>query len=355
MSFLSKAEGPARTPRPFTRRQARQNARFLDALARTGNSRLAARLLGVHRSTYTKRRAKSPLFAAQWDMALAAAHARLHKAGEAPPEILPGTGRKRADWPVDSRALEGEALGTMRSMVAGARSRQASRTQGYEPVIVRLESGRHQLRLARPGRMTRAAEQAFLRALSASANVRLSAAAAGFSHSAFYLRARKSPAFAREMRLALEIGYTRVEAAALMAAAPESHEDDGWRHNDPPPIPPMTASQALQLLALHQKRVELGVVPDPLRRRRGESPGAKSMRLALMHEARLERDREAYRVAEAARGEPDNDPEDGEGIAPLPQLDKVTGWSKATGKPPHNADLAMFGGWRIGDWEKRRR
>lgn len=43
--------------RPFTRRQALQNAAFLEALARTGNARLAARSLGVHRSTFTKRRA----------------------------------------------------------------------------------------------------------------------------------------------------------------------------------------------------------------------------------------------------------------------------------------------------------
>lgn len=312
-------------PRPFTRRQALQNAAFLDAVARTGNARLAARELGVHRSTYTKRRSKCALFAAQWDMALAAAQARLHKAGGTPPP-------------------------------AGPRPAGSRRTEGWEPVVVRLKSGRCQLRLARPGRMTRAAEQAFLSALSASANVRLAAAAAGFSHSSFYLRAKKSPAFAREMRLALASGYERVEAAALRAALPESHQHDAWRHNDPPPVPPMTPSQALQLLSLHQKRVELGAVPDPLRRRRGESPEAMSMRLSLMYEARLERDREAYRVAQAARGEPDDGPEDGEGIAPLPQLDKVTGWSKADpARLPHDPDKAMFGGWRIGDGQRRKR
>jgi hypothetical protein len=38
-------------PRPFTRRQSLQNARFLEALAQTGNARLAAQSLGVHRST----------------------------------------------------------------------------------------------------------------------------------------------------------------------------------------------------------------------------------------------------------------------------------------------------------------
>jgi hypothetical protein len=49
-------------------------------------------------------------------------------------------------------------------------------------------------------------------------------------------------------------------------------------------------------------------------------------------------------------------PDDGEGIAALPQLDQVTGWSGANpAKTAHNPDLAMFGGWRIGDWKKQRR
>jgi hypothetical protein len=65
--------------RPFTRRQALQNQAFLEALGEAGNPRLAARLLGVHRSTYQKRRAKSAAFAQDWDAALAAAHACFHE------------------------------------------------------------------------------------------------------------------------------------------------------------------------------------------------------------------------------------------------------------------------------------
>jgi len=57
--------------RHFTRRQSLQNARFIAALRRTGNARLAASQLGVHRATYTKRRARNPAFAAVWDAALA--------------------------------------------------------------------------------------------------------------------------------------------------------------------------------------------------------------------------------------------------------------------------------------------
>jgi hypothetical protein len=69
--------------RPFTRAQALQNFAFTDALARTGNARLAARELGAHRSTFTKRRARSAAFAAEWDAALAYVTARLN-AGQEP-------------------------------------------------------------------------------------------------------------------------------------------------------------------------------------------------------------------------------------------------------------------------------
>ncbi|HEV2079220.1 MAG TPA: hypothetical protein VGR19_04910 [Allosphingosinicella sp.] len=75
-------------PRPFTRRQSLQNARFLEALAQTGNARLAAQSLGVHRSTYTKRRSKDAAFAARWESALAPPGAignRAQKAANPPP------------------------------------------------------------------------------------------------------------------------------------------------------------------------------------------------------------------------------------------------------------------------------
>ncbi|HEY0028778.1 MAG TPA: hypothetical protein VGC35_13005 [Allosphingosinicella sp.] len=70
-------------PTPAARRRTRENARFLAALTRTGNARLAARELGVHRATYTKRRARDPAFAAAWAAALAAArpHRRRPRVG----------------------------------------------------------------------------------------------------------------------------------------------------------------------------------------------------------------------------------------------------------------------------------
>ena len=292
----------ARPPRPFTRGQVMENEAFLAALVRTGNAREAARCLGFNRSTFTKRRARHPAFATAWDAALATAHARL-----------------------------------------GPRGAQG----GGETRLVRTASGRVQLRRATTRRLTRAAEQAFLAALSATANVRLAAAAAGFSHSAFYLRRREDPGFAREMRMALGIGYERLEAAMLESFQPESHTHDAWRHNDPP-IPPMTPAQALHLLTLHQKEARLGGTPEPLRRRRGETSDLRSLRLQLIAEARLERQREAFRVAEAERRSRAG-PEPGEAAPMLPALDQVAGWSKAAGTlADGTAEGALFGGWQRG-------
>ena len=335
--------------RPFTRRQALQNQAFLEVLRATGNPRLAASLIGVHRSTYTKRRAKSAAFATGWDAALAAAHARFHLSGgprppENPPLRLQGRGTAR-------RAVEGQSL----------------RTKGGELFVGRTRGGRLQLRRAPPGWMTKAGEQAFFFALSATANVRLSAAAAGFSHSAFYAKARLHAPFAREMRLSLHTGYERVECALIAAGLPESHEDDAWRHNDPPPIPPMTANQAIQLLSLHEKSVRQGWERPHRRKRRGEPWETYTERLRAMWTAEKNREAEdaALRRAaqyedEGSRGEASWDWRLPEEPPPpqLPPLALVTGWSKADPdrvKVTHNPDLALFGGWRLKDWEKKKR
>ena len=95
--------------RPFTRRQALQNRAWLEALRQTGNPRLAALMLGVHRSTYLKRRAKSAAFAQDWDAQLAAAHADFHGAGgPRPPESPPGTVARNCPHPPSHRTKGGE-------------------------------------------------------------------------------------------------------------------------------------------------------------------------------------------------------------------------------------------------------
>ncbi|PZO72967.1 MAG: hypothetical protein DI640_10870 [Sphingomonas taxi] len=319
------------TPDRFTRRQTAQNAVFLAALRRTGNAREAASTLGYNRSTFTKRRAAHPAFAAKWDAALAFASAALKD----PPRH--GEGDRRPE-------------------VGGGGGSPQPRRADTAPTTTRTANGRLQLRRPPANRLGHAAEQAFLTALSATANIRLSAAAAGFSHSAFYARRKASPAFAREMRLALEAGYEQVESALLAGSLPGAHDHDEWRHNEPPPIPPMTANQALQLLHLHAKTVHFQEEPPHIKRRRGESSEAHSYRLTAMYEARQARDREAFDLAEAARrerGEPTlTNPYPVPRAVHLPALDQVTGWSKADpNKVPHNPGLALFGGWRLKDRE----
>lgn len=290
---------PSSGVRPLTRSQALENEAFLRALRRTGNVREAARAVGAHRAKFTRRRARHPAFAAAWDAALAIADAAL--------------------------------------------VRQESGTARAEPRVTRTASGRLQLRRAQPGRLDRAAEQRFLAALSATANIRLSAAAAGFRHGAFYQRRRGDAGFAREWRLALAQGYDQLEQALIAGTLPDAFRDDAWQHNDPPAIPPMTANQALQLLYLHQKEARLGGTAEALKTRRGKSRAARDERLTIMGEHRREREREAFDVAEAARlarGEPT--------IAdfligPLPDLAQVTGWSNATGEPAWDEARALFG------------
>lgn len=299
-------------PKPLTRAQQRENAAFLKHLRRTGNACEAARAVGCTRGKFTWRRRFHPAFAVAWDAALVLAHATFATA--------------RADRPRQP-PLDGE------------------------PYIRRSKTGRWQLRRAQKGLIDRAVRQRFLAALSASANVRLSAAAAGVNAISLYYHRRHNPGFAREWQLALEIGYERLELALLESAQPESFADDDWRRNDPPALPPMTVNQALQLLYLHQKEVRLGGTPEPLRRRKGESREARKERLTLMGEHRLERDRLAFRIMEAerlARGEPTYIDWEAEG-SPLPDLSQVTGWSKANGKPPTDPTRALFGGWRIGN------
>jgi hypothetical protein len=307
--------------RVLTRAQALQNRAFLKALRRTGNVRLACREVGAKYGTMQHRRRTHPAFALRWDAALAFAQARL------------GSGKKR-----ESRFRGNDGGGF--------------RTLGGEPRLVRLKNGKLQMRRAQAGKLTREAEQAFLAALSATCNVSLAAAAVGSCFGAFNRRRKKDPAFAREMRMALQHGYEALELALLESSLPVSHEHDEWRHNEPPAMPPMSVNQALQLMYLHQKAALLADEPTPMRRRRGESNAARNERLARMAEERDRRAREEFEVAEAERwatGEPAWGPagEDVRRRLGLPDLAQVTGWSRADpAKEAHDPDTALFGGWR---------
>lgn len=326
-------------PRPFTPLQAHENRLFLERFAMSGNVRLAAREAGVKYGTIQHRRRVNAAFAQAWEAAAAAVQARLHLAGgKRGPEPAPGRSRiappPGAAWSASPRRL-GEDY----------------RTKGGEPMVVRTRTGRLQIRLAHPDKLTRAAEQAFLRALAATANIRLAAAAAGASPAAFYRRRRRDPAFASEFRIALRIGYDRLEHAAMERTLQAMGRDGG----DPAwlagliadnPIPPLSWDQAFQQLCLHRNSVRLD----------GDRPPGRA--------ARIERDpiaafaaigRNIDAIKSAARFEAtgswrraDEPPPPG-----LVPLELVTGWSKASGRAPHHPGVALFGGWRIEDMEKR--
>jgi hypothetical protein len=325
-------------PRLFTRRQQAENDAFLEALRRTGNARLAAREIGVHRSTYLKRRARSAAFATDWDGALAAAHAAFHLSGGArPPEACPERSRRGGARPPETSAPAKPARVPARLHPLRTQTPQPPRTQGGEPTIVRTASGRLQLRRAAPARMTAAAEQAFLAALSATANVRLAAAAAGFAHSSFYARRSACPAFAREMRIALEIGYSRLEASLLARAHPASHSHAAWRHAELPPLRPVTFDEGFQLLCLHDKSVRHGWEQAHRRKRRTESDEAYVERLRAMWHVEEQRAREHEALLRATRYERTGGwrhPHEPAPPPPLPPLDLVTGWSKPPASPP---------------------
>ncbi|HEX8511833.1 MAG TPA: hypothetical protein VF688_01860 [Allosphingosinicella sp.] len=235
--------------RPFTPRQLRENARFLEALSRTGNARLACHVLGLNRSTYFKRRARSPAFAAAWEEAVEAADVSLLDE-----EHKPRSSRaKSRGAPSDSEQSPFDFAQDERTP-----ERKPTRTRGGEPHLVRLKSGRLQLRRALPGRMTPAAARAFFVALAATANVRRAAAEAGFAHSSFYAK-RAQPDFAAQMDAALDLGAFRLEWAAIeaalrSAARPNDPAPPEWQEDAASaPLPAMTPDQMLQLLAYRHR------------------------------------------------------------------------------------------------------
>ena len=319
---------------PSPRTSSARTARFLAALRRTGNVRLACRELGVHRGTYTKRRAKCAVFATEWDMTLAAAHAAFQLAGgermPAPSSPLP-----------DSR--EGPGVGPSTGL----------RTRGGEPMIVRQANGRLQLRLAPPGRMTEAAERRYLAALSATANVRLAAAAAGFAHSSFYARRKNWVGFRARMGQALKIGYDRLEYVVMertLQAIHGAEPEQGWLAEaiTGNPLPAFSFDQAFQTLCLHRNTVRLDGARPPGRRAKVEpNPHAAMFAIGRNIDAIERANHYAQSGTWSLPGEPAAD-------APqLPDLRHVTGWSgAATVKVTYQPGRALFGGWRIDTWEK---
>jgi hypothetical protein len=219
-------------PKPLTRAQVLENRAFLKLLRKTGNVRLAARELGLKYGTMQHRRRVQPAFAAQVEAAIVFAQVRLAK------RAGPSTIRSTAD-------------GSPPHRFAAGRNGGGYRTVGGEAVIVRLASGAIQVRRAQAGKLTPAAEQAFLLALAGTCNVALAAAAVGAAANAFARRAKRDPAFAREVRMALAEGHETLHLALLAGLEPWDEAD--WRCGEPPPIPQMTVDQVFQLMRVHQR------------------------------------------------------------------------------------------------------
>ena len=201
-----------------------REAAFLEELARCGNLTLAAEGCGVSRSWVGLRRKDCARFDEAVRRALDKARERLKAAA--------ADGREPPD---DLRWFDGVAL-TVRG-IGGA----GAGTRGR-----RVQVGR-----ARARQWTAAVEQRFLGHLRATCNVKAAAAAVGLSHSSAYAHRHRWPGFARAWDEALAQGSARLEAALL----------EGWRDAaggpgpaEVPPVEPMSAEQALELLRLHRQR-----------------------------------------------------------------------------------------------------
>jgi hypothetical protein len=99
------------------------------------------------------------------------------------------------------------------------------------------------------------AEEAFFDSLSATCNVRSSAASVGFTTFTVYRQRRMRPDFAAKWAAALEQGYARLEIALLEAA---NDSLDGVEFDSERPIPRMSVDQAMNVLRAHRNEVRGG-------------------------------------------------------------------------------------------------
>lgn len=216
---------------------------FLRELARTGSVSRAAEACGFDRSYPYQARNRSAAFAASWDRALAAGQARL-EAGAAVPE----------------NPVSAEPRPTLRADETIRNSRTG------KTAIVRVG----------PNRWSSGKEAAFLAELTATANVKAAARAAGVTPSAVYLRRKHYPAFKAEWDAAVAEGFARIETLVVCAATttlePEPLPERAWEE------PRMTMDQALKVWLTH----------------RAGGPGARKQRLGGV--ARREPDIEEVRA-----------------------------------------------------------
>lgn len=199
-----------RKPRP-----PRWRARFLSALAETGNVRLASDKAKVNNASVYRKRQKDAEFATDMDAARAQANTRL----------------ANEDRPTPSGARwdrEGSALII---------------TQGANGVPRRVQR-------AAPNGWTRAEEKRFLDTLATTCNVTMACEAAGHNRPSAYTRRNKWTPFAREWAEALKIGLQNMEVRLLYDAIDQT---DNYYIGVPREIPPGRFDDAIQLLSFYEK------------------------------------------------------------------------------------------------------
>jgi hypothetical protein len=214
---------------------------FLRELARSGSVALAAEKCGIDRSSAYQARGKNPAFAASWDRALAAARERLSASpapAQAHPQPLPQAG--------------GESAVPLPPAGGG---RGGPKLRG-DQVVRASKAGRPCIARVGPGRWSAKSERAFLAELTATANVRAAARAAGVSTQAAYNRRRLWPAFAEEWRQALAEGYVRIETLLIHAATTTLDPEPPAEETREAPI--MSVEQAMNLFKLHRASVQGG-------------------------------------------------------------------------------------------------
>jgi hypothetical protein len=153
------------------------------------------------------------------------------------------------------------------------------------------------------------------------------------------------------METALSIGYDRLEAAALQAGLAAMRGDgktSAWQvRSAGTPLPPMSWDQAFQLLCMHQRTQRLG-----REHRTQRLPHFEFNEAIRMVDRALRADERSMHFALTGRWRLPRE----QAPPDLPPLHLVTGWSRADpNRVKHNPNLALFGGWRIGDLEKKRR
>ena len=176
---------------------------------------------------------------------------------------VPARGDLRLAFPLEAAMAEG-------ALVSGGKSRAV------------------QVRQVRKDGWTAGRRRTFLDHLSATCNVRASAAAAGMGeHSAYALR-RRDPEFAGEWQAAIEAGYDNLRAALISRAMGEPTppvESDGEESIEGPHGPPLPLASsldpqlAIELMRLHQATLQ-GRTKRPGGRLR--SPSKKELAAELM-------------------------------------------------------------------------